>query len=133
MNNPRRKKTVIIADDNKDVREVLRTQLQMLGYRVLEAADGQEAVELVQSEVPNLILMDLSMPRVDGFEATRRIRQNTPKSEVIIIALTCLGGLQVKQRAIAAGCDDYALKPIGLAELSLLLARHRVPKERKIA
>ena len=132
MNNPRRKKTVIIVDDNEDVRDVLRTQVQMLGYRVLEAADGQEAVELVRSEIPNLILMDLSMPRMDGFEATRRIRQNTPKSAVVIIAVTALGGLRVKQRALAAGCDDFALKPIGLTELSLLLARHRVPKERKI-
>ena len=129
MSKTGRNETVMIVDDNDDVRDVLRLQLQMLGYRVLEAADGQEAIELVQSEVPNLILMDLEMPRVDGFEATRLIRQNTMESAPVIIALTAMGGLEIKKRALAAGCDDYVLKPIAMTELSLLLAKHRIPQE----
>jgi CheY-like chemotaxis protein len=79
-------------------------------------------------EVPNLIIMDLSMPRVNGFDATRLIRQATPKSAVIIIALTCLGGLEIRQKALAAGCNDHFQKPVGMAELSLLLAQHRVAR-----
>jgi len=67
------------------------------------------------------------MPRVNGFEATRVIRPNTIKSALVIIALTALSGLEIRKRALAAGCDDYVLKPIGMTELSLLLARHRDP------
>ena len=103
---------------------MFRTQLQLLGYRVVEAADGQQAIELERSEVPGLILMDLMMPILNGLEATRLIRQNTTNSALIIIACTCLNDPETKQRAFAAGCNDYVQKPFAMAELPSLLNRH---------
>lgn len=116
--------TVMVVDDSDEIREVFRTQLEMLGYRVVEAADGQEAVELLRSEDPQLILMDLTMPRLDGFEATRLIREGTANPAIIIIACTCLNDFEMKRKALAAGCNDYVQKPLAMADLPSLLDRH---------
>lgn len=124
MNEAPENLTVMIVDDNDDIRDVFRRQLEMLGYRVLEAVDGQEAIDLVLLEVPKLILMDLTMPRLDGFEATRLIRQSTPNPALVIIACTCLNDCETKQRALAAGCNDYVQKPLAMTDLSTLLHRH---------
>jgi CheY-like chemotaxis protein len=103
---------------------VFRVQLELLGYRVVEATDGQEAVELERSELPELILMDLMMPRLNGLEATRLIRQKTNNAALIIIACTCLNDPETKRRAFAAGCNDYMQKPFAMADLPLLLHRY---------
>ena len=114
----------MVADDSDDIRELLRVQLTQLGYRVVEAADGREAVEAVRKERPALILMDLSMPVLDGFEATRLIRRIEGARGVVILAFTALSSGMSRARALAAGCDDYVRKHIGINELSALLARH---------
>jgi CheY-like chemotaxis protein len=122
-----RNQTVMIVDDTEDIRDCMSLQLCMLGYRVLEAASGQEAIELVQREVPKLILMDLAMPGLDGIEVTRLIRENLKNSSVVIIAFTAQSGDELRQRALAAGCNDYVRKPLAASELSSLLDRHLSP------
>jgi CheY-like chemotaxis protein len=102
----------------------MRMQLTRLGYRVVEAADGREAVEAVREERPDLILMDLTMPVLDGLEATRLIRRIEGARGVIILAFTALSSGTSRARALAAGCDDYVRKHLGLDELSALIARH---------
>jgi CheY-like chemotaxis protein len=114
----------MVVDDSEDIRELLRVQLTQLGCRVVEAADGREAVEAVTKECPALILMDLSMPVLDGFEATRIIRKMEGASGVVILAFTAFGSGASRESAIAAGCDDYVRKHLDMNELSALLERH---------
>jgi two-component system CheB/CheR fusion protein len=114
----------MVVDDTHDVRELLRTQLSMLGYRVVEATNGLEAVEIVSREPPELILMDLTMPVLDGIEATRLIRERVGNSEVIIVAFTALLCAETRKKALAAGCNDYVHKSLEMEQLSLLLERY---------
>jgi len=116
--------TVMVADDSADIRELTRLQLAMLGCRVVEAADGREAVELAGKECPALILMDLTMPVLDGLEATRLIRRLAEIRDVVIVAFTALHDGECRASALAAGCNDYIQKPLGMEELSGLLDRH---------
>ena len=102
--------TILIAEDHEDSREALRTLLDAFGYRVETATNGREAVETALAQQPDLILMDVMMPELDGFEATRRLRENTGFRQVPIVALTAMEG--ARERVIAAGCDDYVAKPI---------------------
>jgi CheY-like chemotaxis protein len=117
-------RTVMIVDDADDGRELLRLQLDLLGYQVLEAANGQEAIEMVTREFPKLILMDLTMPVIDGFEATRQIRERTGNHTIFIVAVTALPAADVKHRALAAGCNDYLQKPLDPDALSNVLCRY---------
>jgi CheY-like chemotaxis protein len=114
----------MVVDDSEDVRELLRVQLTRLGYRVVEAADGREAVEAVRKERPALILMDLTMPVLDGFETTRLIRLIEGARGVVIVAFSALSSGASRAGALAAGCDDFARKHLGMKELSALLARY---------
>jgi CheY-like chemotaxis protein len=114
----------MVVDDSEDIRELLRVQLTHLGYRVVEAADGREAVEAVREERPDLILMDLSMPVLDGFEATRLIRRIGGARGIVILAFTALSSGANRASALAAGCDDFVRKNLGMQELSAMLARH---------
>ena len=114
----------MVVDDSEDIRELLRVQLAQLGYGVVEAAGGREAVEAVGHECPALILMDLSMPVLDGFEATRLIRRIKGGRAVVILAFTALSSGANRASALAAGCDDYVRKQLGMKELSDLLERH---------
>jgi CheY-like chemotaxis protein len=116
--------TVVVVDDSEDIRELTRLQLATLGYRVIEAADGREAVELAGSECPALILMDLTMPVLDGLEVTRLIRGLGEICDVVIVAFTALHSGECRASALAAGCNDYVRKPLGMDELSGLLHRH---------
>jgi CheY-like chemotaxis protein len=117
-------RTVLVVDDSPDIRELTRMQLSLLGYRVVEAADGGEAVELAGKECPALILMDLTMPKLGGLEATRLIRGLAEICGVIIVAFTALHSGESRGRARAAGCDDFIQKPAGMERLSGLLDRH---------
>jgi CheY-like chemotaxis protein len=114
----------MIVDDTDDIREFVRLQLINLGYRVMEAANGEEAIELIQQEVPKLILLDLTMPGIDGFEVNRFIRQRLEHAGVVIIAFTALTGEETRQKALAAGCNDYVQKPVDTGQLLSLLDRH---------
>jgi CheY-like chemotaxis protein len=101
---------VLLAEDHEDSRDALRTLLDAFGYRVVEATNGREAVERALAETPDIILMDMMMPRVDGLQATREIREVPALREVPIIALTAMEG--ARDRVMDAGCDDLVPKPI---------------------
>lgn len=112
--------TILIAEDHPESRDALVSLLRAVGYRVLPAVDGREAVDLALRSKPDLILMDLMMPEVDGLAATRSLRGNSEFPAIPIVALTALD--DARDKAISAGCDDYVSKPI---KVPLLLARIR--------
>jgi CheY-like chemotaxis protein len=101
---------VLIAEDHEDSRDALRTLLDAFGYRVVEAENGRQAVERALAERPDLIVMDMMMPHVDGFQATREIRAVAGLQGVPIVALTAMEG--ARERVLQAGCDDMMAKPL---------------------
>ncbi|MDT7687781.1 MAG: hypothetical protein QOJ70_2247 [Acidobacteriota bacterium] len=117
-------KTVLVVDDYDGVRAVTRQALEMFGYRVVEAASGEEAVEAAQAETPDLILMDLSMPHMDGFATIHRLRRLLGLREVPIIALSAHTAKEVREDALAAGCREYITKPVNLDKLKAVVAHH---------
>jgi CheY-like chemotaxis protein len=112
---------IMVVDDDEDIRLMMRVLLEEDGYGVLEAENGQQAVEMAQSLRPNLILMDLSMPVLDGFAATRRLRSLKKVGDVPIIAITAFDTPEHRTNASAAGVDEYLTKPIDFARLDKLL------------
>jgi two-component system cell cycle response regulator DivK len=115
--------TVMVVEDFEDNRFMMRRLLEMSGYRVLEAINGEEAVELAHRERPQLILMDLSLPQLDGLAATRRIRQHAELRDVPIVAVSAHDTADFHADALAAGCNDYVTKPIDFDQLEALLQR----------
>ena len=115
--------TVMVVEDFEDNRFMMRRLLEMSGYRVLEAINGEEAVELAHRERPQLILMDLSLPQLDGLAATRRIRQHADLRDVPIVAVSAHDTADFHADALAAGCNDYVTKPIDFDQLEALLKR----------
>ena len=115
---------VLVVEDHEDTRYLLRFLLKMRGFDVAEAGDGVEAVEMAERLRPGLILMDGSLPRLDGFSATRRIRGLAALCEVPIIFLSGHAEPASQLEARAAGCDDYLIKPLDLERLDRILARH---------
>jgi len=113
--------TILIVEDHDDTREMLRTLFNIWGCRVVEACNGLEAVETASREQPSLILMDGSLPFLDGLAATRRIRENVLLREVKIVALNGWGSATYDVAALAAGCDDSIVKPIDFERLRNLL------------
>jgi len=104
---------ILVVEDNVDNRCILVYRLRRFGdFEILEASNGEQAVELVETERPNLVFMDLKMPVMDGWEATRRIRQTEIGKRIPIIALTAQAMAGDEEKALAAGCDDYLAKPI---------------------
>jgi len=102
---------------------MMRRLLEMSGYRVVEAVNGEQAVETAQTERPDLILMDLSLPKLDGLAATRRIRQSDGLAEVPIVAVSAHDTSDFHADALAAGCDEYVTKPIDFDQLESLLKK----------
>ncbi len=127
MGEVRAGKTVLVVDDTEDIRELMCLQLTTLGYRAVEASNGREAVAAALRERPALILMDVSMPVLDGIGATRLIRETEGIGGVVIVAFTALHSSESRRRALEAGCDDYVQKPISVTQLSDILERH-LPK-----
>jgi len=115
--------TVMVVEDFEDNRFMMRRLLEMSGYRVLEAINGEEAVALAHQERPQLILMDLSLPQLDGLAATRRIRQYPDMKNVPIVAVSAHDTADFHADALAAGCNDYVTKPIDFDQLEALLSR----------
>jgi two-component system, cell cycle response regulator DivK len=103
---------ILIAEDHRDSRDALRVLLESLGYEVVVAINGREAVEVAVREVPDLILMDVMMPEMDGLEATRRLRDLPTFRTVPIVAVTAMEGAH--EAVYAAGCDDFVAKPINI-------------------
>lgn len=115
-------RTVMVVEDFEDNRFMMRRLLEMSGYRVLEAINGEEAVKLAEQEQPDLILMDLSLPLLDGLAATRRIRAHEGLRQVPIIAVSAHDTADFHADALAAGCNDYVTKPIDFDKLESLLS-----------
>ncbi len=115
--------TVMVVEDFEDNRFMMRRLLEMSGYRVLEAINGEQAVEIARRERPGLILMDLSLPLLDGLAATRRIREQADLRDVPIVAVSAHDTADFHAEALAAGCNDYVTKPIDFDQLEELLQR----------
>lgn len=108
---------ILLVEDNEDNRDMLSRRLIRKGYDVSLANDGGAGVAQALSEIPDLILMDMSLPVLDGWEATRRVKENPATRAIPIIALTAHAMADDREKAIAAGCDDYDTKPIDLPRL----------------
>lgn len=115
--------TVLLVEDTDDNRFMMRRLLEMTGFRVVEAMNGAEAVKLAKAETPQLILMDLSLPVIDGLAATRLIRELPDLQSTPIIAVSAHDTSDFQLEAIEAGCNSYITKPIDFAELEQLIAQ----------
>jgi two-component system, cell cycle response regulator DivK len=111
---------ILLVEDNEMNRDMLSRRLQRKGYEVVLALDGQSGVEMSQTQAPDLVLMDMSLPVLDGWEATRRLKADTATRHIPVIALTAHAMSSDREKAIEAGCDDYDTKPV---ELTRLLAK----------
>ena len=108
---------ILLVEDNEMNRDMLSRRLIRRGYEVAIAVDGEQAVTMATSESPDLILMDMSLPIIDGWTATQQIRANSPGQSIPIIALTAHAMAGDREKAIAAGCNDYDTKPIDIKSL----------------
>jgi CheY-like chemotaxis protein len=108
---------ILIVEDNQPNRDMLSRRLVRRGYDVIIAADGAQGLSVAFAERPDLILMDMSLPEIDGWEATRRLKADEATRSIPIIALTAHAMVSDRQKAIAAGCDDYDTKPVSLPRL----------------
>ncbi|NVM21733.1 MAG: response regulator [Desulfobacterales bacterium] len=123
-------KKILIVDDNQDSRELVVKILKTRGYQTIEAADGQEALEKAVEERPDLILMDRSIPKMDGYEVTRRLKSRREFKDIPIVALTAHAMRGDREKALEAGCEGYISKPINVRELpELILSYLRGKKE----
>lgn len=108
---------ILLVEDNEMNRDMLSRRLSRAGYEIAMAVNGQEGIDLAASFAPDLILMDMSLPVIDGWEATRRIKSDPATASIPVIALTAHAMVQDKERATAAGCDDFDTKPVDLVRL----------------
>ena len=109
--------TILVVDDFDDTRLLLRTWLERRGFRVVEAENGIEAIDRAETESPDLIIMDMQMPQLDGLSATRRIRKLESMNSVPIVAVSAYGADQFREQALAAGCNEYVSTPFEPATL----------------
>lgn len=117
-------RTIMVVEDYDDTRMFLKVGLEELGYSVLEATNGQEAVDIASREHPDLILMDLDLPILDGIAATQQIRQQIEMERVPIVAVTAYPMSYTHVKAFSKGCDEYMAKPIDMDELERLVSRY---------
>lgn len=116
--------TVLVVEDTPDTRSLMRLILEFAGYRVLEAENGLEAIEVAREERPDAILMDMSLPVMDGCQATRRIREQPGLKNVPIIACTAHNRWEWRGKSIVAGCTDFITKPLDPEGLTDVLSRY---------
>ncbi|MEJ2134240.1 MAG: response regulator [Desulfofustis sp.] len=110
-------KSILVVEDQEDNRRILRDLLTSRGYDIIEVTDGLAGVEAARREKPDLILMDIQLPGIDGYEATRRIKTEPDLAGVVIIAVTSYALSGDEQKALEAGCDDYVAKPFSPRKL----------------
>ncbi|MEM7482359.1 MAG: response regulator [Acidobacteriota bacterium] len=108
---------ILLVEDNEMNRDMLTRRLSRKGYVVAVAVDGQEALDAARGEAPDLILMDMSLPVIDGWEATRRLKANPETQTIPVVALTAHAMAEDREKALAAGCDDYDTKPVEFKRL----------------
>jgi CheY-like chemotaxis protein len=114
-------RTILVVDDFDDTRLLLRTWLQKKGFRIIEAENGKQAVSQVEKQRPDLIIMDVEMPELDGLSATRKIRSLPGAQTLPIVAVSAYGADQFRNEALAAGCNDYVSTPFEPDELEKLI------------
>ena len=117
-------KRILYIEDNPQNMRLVRKLLKLNGYETIEAMTGEEGVEVALREIPDLILMDINLPDIDGLEATRRIKANPKLINTPIIALTAAAMRGDRERILTAGCDDYLQKPIDTVQMIATLRRH---------
>jgi two-component system cell cycle response regulator DivK len=115
---------ILVVEDNLDNMTLITDVLQSLGYEAIPARDGEEGVKMAGTEKPDLVLMDLSLPKMDGWTATRLIKADENLAKIPVIALTAHAMVGDRDRALEAGCDDYLTKPLNLRELAQKLNEH---------
>jgi len=115
--------TILIVEDNDMNLDMLSRRLERKGFNIVSARDGQAGVEAVTRDAPDLVLMDMSLPVMDGWEATRQLKANTMTRDVPVIALTAHAMEADRERALEAGCDDFATKPIDFPNLLETISR----------
>ena len=120
---------ILLVEDNEMNRDMLSRRLERRGYQVIIAVDGEEGARLAHQEKPDLILMDMSLPVLDGWEVTRQLKAAPPTRSIPIIALTAHAMAGDREKALAAGCDDYDTKPV---EMSRLLTKIQLLLSRKM-
>jgi two-component system cell cycle response regulator DivK len=108
---------ILLVEDNEMNRDMLSRRLQKKGFEVICASDGETAVEITRTQKPDLVVMDLSLPILDGWEATRRIKADPTTHTIPVLVLTAHAMAADRERALAAGCDDYDTKPVEMARL----------------
>ena len=108
---------ILLVEDNEMNRDMMSRRLQRKGYEVLMAADGMQCILMAESEAPDLILLDMSLPVIDGWEAARRLKASPATARVPIVALTAHAMAGDREKALAAGCDDYDTKPVDFPQL----------------
>ena len=108
---------ILLVEDNEMNRDMLSRRLIRRGYEVIIAVDGQQGVDFASMHAPDVVLMDMSLPVIDGWEATRRLKANDATKKIPVIALTAHAMASDREQALAAGCDDYDTKPIELTRL----------------
>jgi len=122
---------ILLVEDNEMNRDMLSRRLTRKGFEVLIAIDGREAIDLARSELPDLILMDMSLPVIDGWEATRRLKADQTTGGIPIIALTAHAMSGDREKCQEAGCDDYDTKPIELQRLLEIMQKHLAPRQKQ--
>jgi CheY-like chemotaxis protein len=115
---------ILVVEDNEVNQRILVRRLERRGFEVVTAGNGQEGVALATSEVPDLILMDMSLPILDGWEATRQIKAKAETGHIPVIALTAHAMVGDREQALDAGCDDYDVKPIDIDRLVAKIDTH---------
>lgn len=124
---------ILLVEDNEANRDVLSRRLIRRGYDVVMAVDGRQGVAMARADAPRLILMDMSLPVLDGWEATRQLKADPQTQAIPVIALTAHAMAGDREKALEAGCDDYDTKPVEfprlLAKIQALLARTEPPRE----
>lgn len=124
---------ILTADDDAAINELIKINLEIAGYDVISAFDGNKAYALTKQEMPDLVILDVMMPEADGFTVAKRIRENQTTKDIPIIMLTALGMLENKAEGFNIGADDYIVKPFEIEELlmrvkALLKRTHNIPK-----
>lgn len=121
--------TILLVEDNEMNRDMLSRRLERAGYRVILAVDGPRGIAAARMEAPDLVLMDMSLPEIDGWEATRHLKQDPATRGIPVIALTAHAMVSDREKALQAGCDDYDTKPVDFARLlqkmTSILAKER--------
>jgi CheY-like chemotaxis protein len=114
-------RTILVVDDFDDTRLMMRLWLQRRGYRVVEASDGLEALEVARRESPHLVIMDIEMPELDGLTATRQMRSEERWRDLPIVAVSAYGAEHWRERALEAGCNEYVSTPFEPKQLEALI------------